>query len=93
MEEKIVTLHPQGKQGAIISWAKYDTICTAILDVVGARDEILFKDLPAAVEKSLQEPYDGSISWYVTTVDLDLEARGLLERVKGSRPQQIRLVQ
>lgn len=92
MEEKIITLHPQGKEGVNISRAKYDTIRAAILDVVGARGEILFKELPAAVEETLQEPFNGSISWYVTTVKLDLEARSLLERVPGSSPQRLKLV-
>ena len=92
MEEKIKTLHPQGKQGVNIDRAKYDTIRAAILDVVGTQGEVRFKDLPAAVEASLQEPFDGSLSWYVTTIKLDLEARGLLERVPGASPQRLRLV-
>ena len=61
--------------------------------MIGAQEEVRFKDLPAAVEESLQEPFVGSISWYVTTVKLDLEARGLLERVPGATPQRLRLAQ
>lgn len=91
MEEKILTLHPQGKQGVNISRAKYDTVCEAILQVVGAQGEIQFKDLPAAVEAELHKPFEGSLSWYVTTIKLDLEARGLIERVRGSSPQRLRL--
>jgi len=34
----------------------------------------------------------GSISSYTTTDKLDLEARGLIERIPGSRPQVLRLV-
>ena len=93
MEEKILTLHPQGKQGVNIDRAKYDTIRAAILGATSAEGEIRFKDLPAAVEEALEEPFDGSLSWYITTVKLDLEARGLLERVPGSSPQRLRLVQ
>jgi hypothetical protein len=29
----------------------------------------------------------GSVSWYTTTVKLDLEARGGIARVKGAKPQ------
>ena len=35
--------------------------------------------------------FDGSISWYVTTVKLDLEARHVVERIPGTSPQQLRL--
>jgi len=93
MAEKIKTLHPEGKQGVNISRAKYDTIRTAVLNVVEEQGEIRFKDLPTAVEAELEEPFDGSLTWYVTTIKLDLEARGLIERVPGSSPQRLRLAQ
>ncbi len=86
-----MTLHPDGKQGVNISRAKYDAIRAALLSAAGNQGEIRFKDLPAAVEAALEKPFEGSLSWYVTTVKLDLEARDLLERVPGSRPQRIRL--
>ena len=93
MAEKIKTLHPEGKQGVNISRAKYDTIRTAVLNVVEEQGEIRFKDLPTAVEAELEEPFDGSLTWYITTIKLDLEARGLIERVPGSSPQRLRLAQ
>lgn len=91
MEERIETLHPEGKQGVSISRHKYEVIREAILAVLAAQDDVQFKDLPPEVEAVLQSPFDGSISWYVTTVKLDLEARGLLERVPGSKPQRLRI--
>jgi hypothetical protein len=93
MAEKIKTLHPEGKQGVNISRAKYDTIRTAVLNVVDEQGEMRFKDLPTAVEAELEEPFDDSLTWYVTTIKLDLEARGLIERVPGSSPQRLRLAQ
>lgn len=93
MAEKIKTLHPEGKQGVNISRAKYDTIRAAVLNVVEDQGEILFKHLPTAVEAELEEPFDGSLTWYITTIKLDLEARGLIERVPGSSPQRLRLAQ
>lgn len=39
------------------------------------------KDLTEEVRHKLAGHFDGSISWYVTTVKLDLEARGMTERV------------
>ena len=91
MEEKILTLHPDGKQGVNISKEKYETIRQAILTILGDQGETLFKDLPAEVEQKLERGFDGSISWYVTTVKLDLEARGLITRVPKSSPQRLRL--
>ena len=48
--------------------------------------------LARAVEKDLRGTFEGSVTWYVTTVKLDLEARGTLKRVPNSRPQLVRLV-
>ena len=49
-------------------------------------------DLTADVHEELEGSFDGSITWYVTTVKLDLEARGLIERIPRSSPQRLRLV-
>ena len=91
MEEKILTLHPDGKQGVNISKEKYETIRQAILSILGEQSETFFRDLPAGVERKLEKEFDGSISWYVITVKLDLEARGLIIRVPKSSPQRLRL--
>lgn len=90
-EEKIMTLHPKGKQGVNISKAKYDQIKNAILSVLTAEGEVRFQDLPAAVDKALGGEFDGSIGWYTTSVKLDLEARGLIERIPKSSPQVLRM--
>ncbi len=91
MEEKILTLHPQGKQGVNISKDKYETVRQAILSILEEQEEIRFQDLPAAVDQKLVDGFDGSITWYVTTVKLDLEARGLIVRDPKSSPQSLRL--
>ncbi len=91
MEEKILTRHPENKQGVNISKKKYDAIRQAIIDVLNDQQEINFKELPGAVDQKLGGQFDGSITWYVTTVKLDLEARGLIERVPKSNPQRLRL--
>ena len=93
MVEKILTLHPQGKTGVNVSRQKYDVIRQAILDVLQAQEEVTFKDLTESVRRRLEGSFDGSISWYVTTVKLDLEARTLIERIPGSSPQRLRLVE
>ena len=90
MEETIFTKHPEGKQGVRILKRRYDLVKNAIIDALNEHDEISFKDLNVVVEDHLTGTLDGSIPWYVVTVKLDLEARGLLERVPGSVPQRLR---
>jgi hypothetical protein len=91
MREKIRTLHPEKKQGVNISKEKYDIIRSAILCVLKEQKEIGFMKLARAVEKEMNGSFDGSVTWYVTTVKLDLEARGEIKRVPNSRPQLVRL--
>jgi len=88
----IRTLHPEKKQGVNISREKYEIICEAILTVLRAQKEMTFMNLSRAVEKEVNGNFEGSVTWYVTTVKLDLEARGLVKRVPGSRPQLVKLV-
>ena len=92
MRDMIRTLHPEKKQGVNISREKYEIICEAILTVLRAQKEMTFMNLSRAVEKEVNGNFEGSVTWYVTTVKLDLEARGLVKRVPGSRPQLVKLV-
>jgi CheY-like chemotaxis protein len=97
-EETIQCLHPDpAKSAPRISKGKYETVKRAILGAISLSGKgIFFKDLPGKVA-SLIPGADldrlGSVSWYTTTVKLDLEARGLIERIPGSRPQRLRLKQ
>jgi hypothetical protein len=54
------------------------------------QQEMTFMNLSRAVEKEVNGNFEGSVTWYVTTVKLDLEARGVLKRVLHSRPQLIK---
>ena len=91
MAEKIMTLHPAGKSGTNISRQKYDLVRAAIVDAIQETGDIAFKDLEAAVARRLPASFDGSIGWYTTTIKLDLEARGVIERVPGRGPQRLRI--
>jgi hypothetical protein len=91
--ERIRTLHPQGKNGVNIEIDKYERIKQAILDSIQQNEVISFKELPAAVEANLAGPFDGSIGWYTVSVKLDLEARGIIERVPGRSPQHLRMAE
>lgn len=91
MRDMIRTLHPEKKQGVNISKQKYEIIHNAILCVLKTHKEITFMNLSRAVEKEVNGNFDGSVTWYVTTVKLDMEARGEIKRVPNSRPQLVRL--
>ena len=92
MEEKITTLHPQGKKGVNISKEKYEIMKQSIIDTLREHGEMTFYQLNDAVSEKLAGRFEGSTGWYYTTVKLDLEARKVLERIPGSKPQRIRLV-
>jgi hypothetical protein len=91
MKVMIRTLHPEKKQGVNISREKYEIICEAIMCVLKKEKEISFKNLSRAVEKEVKGNFEGSVTWYVTAVKLDLEARGVVKRVPNSRPQVVKL--
>lgn len=90
--DKIMTLHPDStRQGVRIKRAKYDLVAWAIQDVLAERGEITFLELVKVIEAKLQGRLQGSVSWYFTTVKLDLEARGRITRLPKSKPQRVRL--
>ena len=91
MTDKIMTLHPKGKTGVNIDCRKYEKIKFAIIKSFPAGSELTFKDLNTKVIKRLRDSFDGSIPWYVETVKLDLEARGIIERLPGKSPQILRI--
>ena len=91
--ERIMTLHPAGKSGVNIEKARYETMRRALLKVIPRRAEgVAFRDLPQLVRPHLDHEVfgDASTTWYVTTIKLDLEARGLVEQVPAKRPQHLR---
>jgi hypothetical protein len=91
--ERIRTLHPDRKEGVNIDKRKYDAMRRAILAAIPpGGDFLLSSDLPRAVRRHLDLRAfgrDSSIPWYVTTVKLDLEARGEISRIPGVRPQRL----
>ena len=91
MKDTIHTLHPEKKQGVNIRREKYEMIREAILSTLREQNEISFMNLSRAVEKEVNGNFEGSVTWYVTCVKLDLEARGVIKRVPNSRPQLLRL--
>ena len=90
-EEKIMTLHPQGKKGVNILKRRYEFIKDFILTTIENQDEISFDELSDLAVKTLTASFDGKVLWYLVTVKLDLEARGLIERIPKTSPHQLRI--
>ncbi len=90
-EDKILTLHPAGKKGTNISLVKYNLIKDAILEVIKKEGEISYEDLSDQLVDEMQATFDGKVVWYVVTVKLDLEARGIIERIPKTSPHRLRL--
>lgn len=90
--DRVVCATPTpGKASTSIPRWKYDVVRRAIRQVIvsagsrGATLEDLVGETPARL--SAQELADlGSVSWHVTTVKLDLEAKGEISRIAGASP-------
>ncbi|MEQ8813069.1 MAG: hypothetical protein RIE59_28615 [Imperialibacter sp.] len=90
-KEKILTLHPQGKKGVNIMKHKYDVIYAFIAKKLKDGKPRTFESLSDQAVKELTDSFDGKVLWYFVTVKLDMEARGIIERVPKTSPHQIQL--
>ena len=96
-EDKVACYTPtKGREGAtrIARW-KYDCVRRAILDVLDETEDgqVAFKDLAEHVQDQLtsnQLSKLGSLKWHLTTVKLNMEVDGELERVPRKTPQTLR---
>ena len=86
-----------GKNPTRIHKWKYDLLRGIILDILaGGADGVEFRSLPGLIDARLspeQRANLGSVSWYTTTVKLDMEVKGDIVRVPGAKPQRLRLAE
>ncbi len=75
-----------------IDRSKYEAVHAAILENLREYGSMTFTQLGALVEEQLQARFSGSVTWYYTTVKLDMEAHGEIRRVPNSRPQLLEVV-
>ena len=88
--------HPEHREN--LKAEKYDVIREAILSALPEDDWMTFADLEDAVRARLQDrqvpaqlfPKPGSVRWYCKAVQLDLEARGEIERQPKKSPLHLR---
>lgn len=94
MADKVLCLNPDPKKsGTNMDRWKYELVREILLEAIPDEEPgVAFKDLagrlgedltPAKIEEL------GSLGWYTTTVKLDLEARGEIERLPGTSPQRL----
>jgi hypothetical protein len=84
----------KGSRGFTVTAEKYEPIRKAILASI-PRDKkgVTFKKLVASVNGRVPKELftkGGSVSWYTKVVQLDLEAKGQIERIPGVVPQRVR---
>ena len=91
-DQRILTLHPSGKQGVNILERRYELVKDTLIALLQTHGEISYKELNEMAEGELAGKLDGSIPWYVVSVKLDLEARGVITRIPKTSPHRIKLV-
>lgn len=92
MSAYITTTHPFDEQlNQSVEKTKYSQIKKAIIYVLGTNKEVSFIKLIEDVRIHLLDKFEGSISWYVSAVKLDLEARKKIICVRAGDGQHISL--
>ncbi len=88
---RIMTLHPQGKKGVHILKRRYDVIKEFIVSTIEQHGEISYQEVNDLAVEKLTDTFDGKVVWYVVSVKLDLEARGIIERIPKTSPHRLRM--
>ena len=91
-DDRVVMDNPNtGRTNGTIARSFYDPVRAAIIAAIDEAGTLPFTELRDAVEQRTPPDMwdDASVGWYTTTVKLDLEAKGIIER-EGS-PQILRL--
>ena len=86
--DPFLTLHPDStKQVMRIDKARYDAMRNAILEKLQRHGTMTVSQLGTLLEGLMQDSFEDSVTWYYTTVTLDLEAQGEIRRGPGSKLQ------
>ena len=90
-DDRILTRHPQNKKGVNILKKRYEVIKEFILHTIQTHKVITYEKLNDLAVKELSETFDGKVMWYIVSVKLDLEARGIIERIPKTSPHQLKM--
>lgn len=87
---QIQTLHPiAGKTNKKIALNKYETIRDQLILILQT-SEPTHTELMESLYQRVKDSFVGGVQWYGETVKLDLEARGVIERI-ATKPERYRL--
>ena len=89
--ERILTLHPEGKTGKNILRSKYEITGECLMGIFADFPEISHKELTSLSKERLSDKLEGNTSWYMETVLLDLMARGIIQKI-GDKPVRLRIL-
>ncbi len=93
-EKRILTLHPKGKKGVNILESKYNLVKDTLIQILRSQGgEMSYQELNAIAKEILSGKFHGSITWYVVSVKLDLEARGIITRIPKTSPHRVKLIE
>ena len=67
-------------------------IRSSMLQGLNWKGALTFTEMAELVEKKVAGRFEGSVLWYDEVVKLDLEARKIIERISGTRPQKYRIL-
>ena len=90
---KTLNVNP-GQPGALVDQEKYEAMRAAMMQVLPAGDDgMTWAELTEVIGPILPERlfrHIGTVRWYARAVQLDLEARGVITRIPGSKPPRLR---
>ncbi len=90
-QDEILTLHPDGEVGTLLSLQLYTMIKDAIVEIFLNQATATLDEIISQSEKKLSIKTEEPVHALIPIVCLDLEARDYLERLPDSKPLQFRM--
>ena len=89
MEQRIQLKHPTDKKAISMDKNKYDVLKDALLNYLKTKGESTHTEIIQAITEDFKKnktKFDGSVSWHLEWVKLDLEARKEIKRIADKSP-------
>ncbi|HUR12499.1 MAG TPA: hypothetical protein VM012_14075 [Flavitalea sp.] len=89
MENSVQLKHPAGKKAVQMDKNKYELLKEGMLHCLSSKDEFTQDEILECVKgffKKNKSKFEGSLSWHMEWVKLDLEARKIIKRNGAKSP-------